>query len=126
MANSRIMLTCRHCGEQICIGKGYHGVYSTVNDNLHNELNKFYEKHKESICTEEINCSDNAREHFEIREFFENPEDVPDVVEVVRCKDCINVTEQTNEDVIRCRLSGRNYPNNHFCSYGERKEDEGK
>lgn len=49
-----------------------------------------------------------------------------DVVEVVRCKDCINVTEQTNEAVIRCRLSGRNYPNNHFCSYGERKEDEGK
>jgi hypothetical protein len=84
MANSRIMLTCKHCGEQMCLGSGYHGEYSTINKNLSEELNRFYHRHKEGICSEEICCSDNARDHFEIQEFFENPEDYMSVEELLK------------------------------------------
>lgn len=42
MANSRIMLTCKHCGEQIVIGKGDLGSYFTRNEKMYEQLNKAY------------------------------------------------------------------------------------
>ena len=74
MANSRIMLTCKHCGEQLCIGKGAHGAYYTVNKNMYYDLNEFYEKHQSGLCSDETDCSDDARNHFCIREEFEEDE----------------------------------------------------
>lgn len=68
MANSRIMLTCNHCGEQFAIGNGYFGSYFTRNDKLHEQLNEFYSKHSMGNCTYEINCSDDAKDHFLILE----------------------------------------------------------
>lgn len=68
MANSRIMLTCKHCGEQIVIGKGCFGSYFTRNEKLHEQLNEFYSKHSMGECTDEINCSDDAKDHFVILE----------------------------------------------------------
>lgn len=68
MANSRIMLVCKHCGENFCIGKGYYGSYSTCNDELHKQLNIFYNKHEHGCCSDDTDCSDNARNHFAILE----------------------------------------------------------
>lgn len=74
MANSRIMLTCKHCGERLCIGKGYHGQYCTINEKIYYDLNEFYEKHQSGLCSDEVDCSDDARNHFCIREEFEENE----------------------------------------------------
>lgn len=68
MANSRIMLTCRHCGEQLCLGKGYFGAYHTVSENKSVELNDFFYKHRSGICSDDIDCTDNARSHFVLLE----------------------------------------------------------
>lgn len=68
MANSRIMLVCKHCGKDFCIGKGYFGSYSTSNDELHKQLNIFYGEHEHGCCSEDTDCSDNARNHFAILE----------------------------------------------------------
>ena len=55
-----------------------------------------------------------------------------DVVEVVRCKDCIQSSEPksvsrlelycSNYDVVFCKKDGRNVCGTAFCSYGERKK----
>lgn len=68
MANSRIMLTCKHCGEQFAIGKGYFGSYFTRNEKMNEQLNEFYSKHSMGECTGEIDCSDDAKDHFVILE----------------------------------------------------------
>ena len=68
MANSRIMLTCKHCGEQFVIGKGYQGSYFTLNEKIYEQLNEFYEKHSKGGCSDEFNCSDDAKNHFAILE----------------------------------------------------------
>ena len=68
MANSRIMLTCKHCGEQFCIGKGYLGSYFTRNEEMFEQLNEFYDKHKMGECSDDIDCSDDAKNHFVILE----------------------------------------------------------
>lgn len=68
MANSRIMLVCKHCGKDFCIGKGYFGSYSTSNEELHKQLNIFYGEHEHGCCSEDTDCSDNARNHFAILE----------------------------------------------------------
>ena len=49
-----------------------------------------------------------------------------DCVEVVRCKDCIyNFKSDTEGYFICSAMTNPNYvPLNHFCSYGERKENE--
>ena len=51
-----------------------------------------------------------------------------DVVEVVRCKDCIhflNDTEYCRKSKKRyCEYDGIIHHNKHFCSYGERKVQE--
>ena len=76
MANSRIMLTCRHCGESICIGKGYFGSYSTCSQYLSEQLNNFYNAHCCGICSDDVDCTDNARNHFVILEEGEELNDV--------------------------------------------------
>ena len=76
MANSRIMLTCKHCGEQFVIGSGYHGSYFTSNETLHEDLNDFYSKHSMGMCTDEIDCSDDAKNHFLILEEWDSFEDL--------------------------------------------------
>lgn len=68
MANSRIMLTCKHCGEQFCIGKGYLGAYFTRNEKMFEQLNDFYDKHERGECCDNIDCSDDAKNHFVILE----------------------------------------------------------
>ena len=71
MANSRIMLTCKHCGKQMIIGKGYFGDYCTCNTNIFEDLNKFYEEHGKGACADhydETCCSDDAQDHFIILE----------------------------------------------------------
>jgi hypothetical protein len=50
----------------------------------------------------------------------------PDVVEVVRCKDCIHSGQCTKEIVMRMRVGSYTYcpmGSDGFCSWGERKED---
>lgn len=71
MANSRIMLTCKHCGEQMVIGKGYFGDYCTCNKNIFEDLNNFYKKHCQGVCSSKHDgkeYSDNAKDHFIILE----------------------------------------------------------
>ena len=68
MANSRIMLTCKHCGGQMVLAKGSLGSYHTVEENKAAQLNDFFEKHEKGQCSEEYSCSDNARDHFIILE----------------------------------------------------------
>lgn len=52
-----------------------------------------------------------------------------DVVEVVRCKNCkrydfseVNITPFS--EWYKCRATGMYTPQNHYCSFGERREDE--
>ena len=47
-----------------------------------------------------------------------------DAVEVVRCKDCKYGTKFSSER-IECRLECGLLYNDDFCSYGERREDDG-
>lgn len=77
MANSRIMLTCKHCGKQIALGKGYIGAYGCVTTNMENHLNEFFKEHEHGMCSDDpINSmSDNARDHFLILEEGERLED---------------------------------------------------
>jgi hypothetical protein len=42
------------------------------------------------------------------------------VIEVVRCKDCINKRKQRN--VVYCNRHGGEIFDDDYCSYGERKE----
>lgn len=50
-----------------------------------------------------------------------NEQPAADVVEVVRCKDCKNYNGHRF-----CLYHADPVDDNDFCSYGERKEDEGK
>ena len=68
MANSRIMLVCKHCGGDMVIGKGYYGKYHTCNEEMYSYLNAFYDTHARGLCCGDINVSDNARDHFVILE----------------------------------------------------------
>lgn len=68
MANSRIMLVCKHCGGELVLGKGYYGAYHTVSENKSVELNKFFEHHKSGMCSGDPDCTDNARNHFVLLE----------------------------------------------------------
>jgi hypothetical protein len=68
MANSRIMLVCKHCGGELVLGKGYFGEYYTVSENKSVELNEFFDQHRRGRCSGDIDCSDNARNHFVLLE----------------------------------------------------------
>lgn len=73
---------------------------------------------------------ENANEHFIFgyegyKEWLEQLPTV-DVVEVVRCKDCIHSSQCTQEIVMRLRVGSYLYcpmGNEGFCSHGERRED---
>ena len=71
MANSRIMLTCKHCGGQLVIAKGDFGHYYTYDD-VGLALTDFFEKHGYGKCLGENadeNCfSNDAKDHFVILE----------------------------------------------------------
>ena len=67
MANSEMLLVCKHCGENILIGKGYNGEYFTRL--TQEQLQQFFKKHAKGLCSEGIDCSDDARNHFKIDEF---------------------------------------------------------
>lgn len=41
-----------------------------------------------------------------------------ELVEVVRCKDCIDWDKEGF-----CGITGREEPESHYCSYGERREE---
>lgn len=85
MANSRIVLVCKHCGGEFYLAKGYMGAYSTSGTELHNRLNKFFDEHKFGSCSEnDIDCSDNARNHFVLLEEGETLADVEPRSEVAR------------------------------------------
>ena len=74
MANSRIMLACKHCGEQMVLGKGYFGSYKALSGTS-DALGEFFEKHCQGSCnSDEADCSDNARDHFAILEEGEDLE----------------------------------------------------
>jgi hypothetical protein len=76
MANSRIMLTCKHCGGQFVIGKGYCGSYITTNEKMYEQLNEFYSKHSMGECADEFDCSIDAKDHFLILEEGDSLEDL--------------------------------------------------
>ncbi len=69
MANSRIMLTCKHCGGQIVLAKGDIGHYYT-SEEIYPALVDFFEKHEYGKClgenADEICFSDDAKDHFVI------------------------------------------------------------
>lgn len=71
MANSRIMLTCRHCGGQTVLAKGDFGQYRAFED-AYTALNDFFQKHEYGNCLGENadkNCfSNDAKDHFVILE----------------------------------------------------------
>ena len=73
MANSRIYLTCKHCGGYICLGKGYFGCYSTRNEQIFDDLNEFFREHEMGLCSDEADASDDAKNHFVILEEGDEP-----------------------------------------------------
>jgi hypothetical protein len=95
------MLVCKHCGESCCIGKGYYGSYSTSNDELHKQLNIFYKEHEHGCCSDEADCSDNARNHFAILEEGEDLDvltaDVVPKSEVADLQDALKCEKETNK-----------------------------
>ena len=82
MADTRIMLTCKHCGAGMCIGKGYDGSYYTVNKNMFHDLNAFYEVHEQGKCSDDTDYSQDAKNHFVILEDGETLADVEPKSEV--------------------------------------------
>ena len=46
-----------------------------------------------------------------------------DVVEVVRCKDCVFSQKGFEEVDIYCKLNDASFGKDSFCSYGERSEN---
>ena len=71
MANSRLMLTCKHCGGQMVLAKGDFGHYYTYDD-VGLALTDFFKKHEYGNCLGENadeNCfSNDAKDHFVILE----------------------------------------------------------
>lgn len=84
MADTRIMLTCKHCGAGMCIGKGYDGSYYTANKNMFHDLNAFYEVHEKGKCSDDADYSQDAKNHFVILEGGETLADVAPKSEVAR------------------------------------------
>lgn len=60
------------------------------------------------------------------KEFIDNAP-TKDVVEVVRCRDCKHgeIDDEDFPELYLCRYHGSSWnEGNHFCSYGERGEDD--
>ena len=77
MANSRILLVCKHCGEELVLGKGYFGEYMTYDD-VAEKLDEFFQKHKSGECdnSTSLDFSDDAKNHFVVLEECDKLEDV--------------------------------------------------
>lgn len=73
MANSRMILRCKHCGEVFHIAKGYYGSYVLYDfeGTFVERYNKFLTEHEMGFCSGDWCSSDDARDHFEIGEFYE-------------------------------------------------------
>lgn len=125
MANSRIMLTCKHCGEQLVIGKGYYGSYHLMGEHMSQLLNEFYEKHESGVCSGDIDCSDCARDHFVILEEGECINDWIEPLELVRCRDCMHRIEGSKMCAHPKAIGwdAIEPEDDDFCSYGERREE---
>lgn len=67
MANSRIMLTCRHCGKHTVLAKGDFGQYRAFED-AYAALNDFFEKHEYGKCVDAECFPNDAKDHFVILE----------------------------------------------------------
>ena len=68
-------------------------------------------------------CPDGACSQRKVWERLKQYED-SDAVSVVRCKDCKHLYQDTFDDSLWCcRDVEREVVENHFCSYGERKNN---
>lgn len=76
MANSRMYLVCRHCGEKRYMAKGYYGAYGTrygkhgyigAADEYLDKLEDFFDHHGAN-CEKMKHTQDNARHHYIILE----------------------------------------------------------
>ncbi|MDO5003595.1 MAG: hypothetical protein Q4E39_05160 [bacterium] len=56
MANNRMYIRCKQCGEILFIGKTMSDGYYLSNKNIYNDLNCFYSQH--NWCSKEKNLSD--------------------------------------------------------------------
>lgn len=56
MANNRMYLRCKQCGEILFLGSTMRDGYSLENKNIYNDLNNFYSQH--NWCSKEKNMSD--------------------------------------------------------------------
>lgn len=68
MANSRVVLFCRHCGGYLVLGSGGGGVYRAATEDMSAKLQEFFDKHQMGACREDgyLNASDDASDHFMI------------------------------------------------------------
>lgn len=48
-----------------------------------------------------------------------------DLVEVVRCKDCVH-SKYPGEKVVWCKRNSKYVPMKGYCNYGERKDEDGE
>ena len=89
MANNRMFIRCKQCGEIFLIGKTMRNGYYLSNENILNDLNTFYEQHnwcnKEknmndiSYCDTPLGIDDHNDNNFEIAYEFENNKDLVEV-----------------------------------------------
>lgn len=76
------------------------------------------------MCVKVVGHGITQFEAVDIADAFENIP-IPDVVEVVRCKDCIygEIDDEDFPDQYLCHAHGSDWnEGNHFCSNGERKD----
>ena len=74
------------------------------------------------LMTNSLNCA--IKNGIEIAEIISKKAKPADVVEVVRCKDCRMAEEYLMIDGwYYCNNNELSHKPNHFCSYGERKEN---
>ena len=79
MANNRIYLRCKQCGDVLYLGKTFSSCYyyaNYTNENLEEKLNKFYEKHE--FCMEDLkeNCYEPKLDETKDRYSYDNQFDI--------------------------------------------------
>lgn len=87
----------------------------------------------EDIKTEILNLSMDGLKgtrmpHDELYQFIERIKEQPaaDVVEVVRCKDCIDHEQFTNDGFLYCNRFDCTVKLDHFCTYSLKETEESK
>lgn len=96
MADTHLMLACRHCGSRILIGKGYNGSYHTVCDDLSSRIDTFFSEHERGACADDFDCENNARNHFIVLEDDENLNSLKE--ELWRREGALKMLDQLNVD----------------------------